>query len=313
MAASRGRVPAGVGGELDTEDQAALDQMRAADTAPAEDAAPQPEDAPASAPGIVEPEETGQPRQPGTVPHAALHAEREEHKKTKQELDEARRNQRILEERTNLILQRINQPPQPQLPQPAPIPDINADPVGHIVGTLQAQGATMQQITAALQQQAQMAQHQQAVVQLQNQAVAAESEFATRTPDYGAAIAHLRNFRTQQLAELGYNPVERQNMIQAEALGIAGRAMQMGKNPGEVLYALATQSGYRTTPADTPATAGGTERMSQIAAGQQQARGLGGARGGGAAPLTVETVLKMSDAEFDKIMKTPQGQALLGV
>jgi len=52
--------------------------------------------------------------------------------------------------------------------------------------------------------------------------------------------------------------------------------------------------------------------LAQVAAGQQQARGLSGARGSGPAPMTAQRLLEMSDAEFTKSLETEEGRALMG-
>jgi len=54
------------------------------------------------------------------------------------------------------------------------------------------------------------------------------------------------------------------------------------------------------------------QRLQNIAAGQQQARSLGAARGSGPAPLTAQRLLEMSEKDFAKILETVVPDYLVG-
>lgn len=250
--------------ELSAEEQALMDQMRADDAQSgseaqvAQEPVQQPPEVPAQPAAPATPEQPAAPRQ-DMVPHQALHAEREEHKRTRSELAAERERIRTLEERTNLLLQRFNQSPQPAQPQPQPgtaeapkpppIPDLDKDPVGHIIGRqldfdrrLQEQGQNWQQQQAAYQQQLQA---QQTLTALTQHAQALESQFSLEHPDYPAAVAHLMRVRHQELERVGFrNPAERQQILQQEGLGVAARMYQIGGNPAEAIYELARMRGY---------------------------------------------------------------------
>lgn len=318
-------------GAFSPEEQAAFDAMRDADTAPAtiEPAAPDTVEpiAPAAEPAAADPQQ----QRPQMVPHAALHQEREEHKATKANLAAERQRLQTLEERTNLLLQGMGQQrqPQPAEPQQQPLPPLEQDPVGHLVGAMRQQGVTMQALQQAQQQQTMQSQMAAQIAALQNEAVAREHEFRATTPDYDAATNWLRGRREQTLEAMGYNASERANLLHQESLGIAARALQMGQNPASMIYAIAKGNGYTgaaqtasdgsdsapqaAAPPATPAAPASPERLQQIAAGQQQGRSLGQARGTGPVPLTTARLLEMSDNEFHEKMKTPEGRALLGI
>ena len=302
---------------LTADEQAQFDQMRADDMVPAP-AAAEPTEPAAEPPGdpnatAAEPA-AGDDKRPQMVPHAALHEERERRKQIEKDLAAERHRMQVLEERTNLLLQRIGQPATPAQPaQPAApaIPPIEQDPLGNIVGTIGELRQTVQQQQTALQQAQQQQQQAAALQQLQNHAMALEQNFRRETPDYDAAVAHLRTQREGELALAGFaDPGQRQMILQQEALGLVARALQSGRNPAEDIYALAKFRGYAPAAATPPAAsdaapaASAADRLRQVSAGQQQSRSLGQVRGAGPAPMTAQRLLEMDDSEFDKAFKS---------
>jgi len=308
---------------LTAEEQAQLEQMRAADSAPEETiVAPE---LPTDAPQETEATETqpeGKPAQT-MVPHAALHEERERRKTIERQLEEERKARRTLEERTNLLLQRFQpettqaaaQPAAPALPDPA------QDPFGHLSGRLQHQEAAIGALVQALNGQVQERNQFNAVQALQQRAVAAEREFKLNTADYDAAVAHLSAARTRELEAAGYtDPVERQRILSQEALGLAERAFQIGRNPAEVIYEIAKLRGYTPAAAQQNGQAAASQaetvpaeqRLARVQQGQTQTgRSLSQVRG--VAPqLTAQRLLEMPAEEFMKMINTPEGKALLG-
>lgn len=295
---------------LTSDEQALLDQMRVSDTAP-ETPAPDPSPVPAEATTDAQPEQPD--RRPQMVPHAALHEERERRKEMERRLTEEAQQRRVLEERTNLLLQRIAQPQQEAPAEPLPKPE--QDPFGYLTGTLQRQGSDIETVRQQLAVRQQQEQHAAAVAQIQQQAMALEAEFRSATPDYDAAVAHLRATRARELEIAGFaDPMQRHNLLSQEALGIAARAMQSGRNPAEMIYEIAKHRGYQRpeaqapqqTPTETPA-----ERIQRAAAAQQQGRGLSQVRGTGPAPLTANALLEMSPAKFEEFLAkaTPEQMA----
>lgn len=301
---------------LSTEEQATLDQMRADEAAETpeqpEAAAPEAE-APTEAPAAEETPPAEGERQK-TVPHAALHEERERRKETERRLAEAEQRSRTLEERTNLILQRFA-PPQQQ-DQPAPLPDREKDPVGYLEARAQRAEEAAAAALQALNQRGQQDQHAQAIAAIQRHATAAEMQFRQSNPDYDAAVAHLVSARHRQLEIAGWaNPADRQAVITQEAVGLAGRALQERRNPAEIIYGLAKEFGY-TPPQpggqQQPSTPATEERLAQISRGQQQSRSLGSVRGGAPPALTAQRLAEMPEEEFNKIYDTAAGRALRG-
>lgn len=301
---------------LTAEEQAQLDAMRATDSALQDPEAPSPAPAdPATSEPAADPAAAPQQPRQQMVPHQALHEERERRK-------EAEARARTLEERTNLLLQRIGQPqpavapPQSVAPGETPLPDLNVDPVGHIVGMLQRQQAEITRLREGETQRQQGASQANIIQQIQHHAQASEQEFRISTPDYDRAVQHLVERRSAELAAVGYSPAQRTQMIQQEAFFTAAQAVQTGRNPAAVIYEIARMRGYQNSPPAAPAPQAAAapaqqapapavdpgERLAAIAAGQQQARTLGAARGSGSAPMTAQRLIEMPDAEFSQIL-----------
>lgn len=306
---------------LSAEEQQQLDQMQADDAA----AIVQPElEAPAepntATEGDGQPAATQQRQQ--TVPHAAFHEERERRKAAEAQIADLRKQQQTLEERTNLLLQRIQPAPSALPAQPPAIPSIEENPAAHIAGLLQQHGARLDEVTRWALQQEQARQTQANIGSIQERALAMEREFLRETPDYAQAVDHLANQRRLELAAAGYtDAAEREVILRNEALQVAQRALQGNKNPAEIIYELAKVRGWKAPaaePTEPQTNANGAttpqQRIDQVRAGQQQARSLGAARGAGPAPLNAQTLLAMSDADFSKMLETSQeARDLMGV
>lgn len=318
---------AAVAGEMTADEQAQLDQMRVDDNAAPEVEQQETQSgATTDEPGNEQAgEQTEGNERQKFVPHAALHEERERRKAVEAQ---AAQDRLRAEERINMLLQRVVQAPPQQTQAPTPqvaplvIPDMDKDPVGHIVGRIAQQNQAMEQQQQVLQNVVQVLaaagqqnQQSQAVNQVQQRAMAMEREFAAATPDYVQAVAFLGEHRHRELQEAGWtDPAERQAMISQEAIGIASRAIQMGRNPAEVVYGLAKHRGFQPpAPATDTAAQNNGQRLESVARGQQQnGRSLSNARGSAPPPMTAARLLEMSDADFDKAMNTPEGREQLG-
>lgn len=289
---------------LTPEEQAQLEEQRKAapaETESVEEVVPQ-EEAPA------EPEITEEaPAEKHTVPLATLKEERERRKQLEREFAE---KERRWEERFAMVVQKFGQPEQKTETQGPTIPPLAEDPAAHIIGTMQAQGADVQQIKQALGEYHAQQQRAQAVAQIQQRAVAQEAEFRAEQQDYDAAVNFLKDFRNRQLAAAGVGDAgQRHAQILEESFQIAVHAMRNNKNVGEIIYELAKASGY--TPAQPEP--GPAERIATVARGQAQSRGLGNVRGSGPTPMSAQKLMEMSPDEFLKVMETSSdARKLLG-
>lgn len=324
-------------------EQAQFDAMRAADDIeqPAEQPAGQPAASPSPAPpaepAAAEGEQPAQP--PKMVQLAALHEERERRKQYERDLAAEREQRRVLEERTNLLLQRFNQQqPAAETAKPADppeptIPDLATDPVGHIIGNQQALARQLAAMSSATREQQEQFRREnemrQVATAVATRAQAMEEKFATEHQDYAAAVQHLTQTRHREMEIAGFrDPVQRHQMIQQEGFQLAAHMIQNGGNPAEAIYELAKMRGYApaapaqpsasTEPpapqeAQDQAPSAAQQKLETIAAGQQQARSLGQAGGSGPTPLTVQRLIALSDKEFGKMLETSaEARALLG-
>lgn len=316
--------------QMSTEDQAAMAAMQAADNAPADDGPGNAGEAVTDPPALTEAEtqavSDGTPppvpaQQPGTVPqsqHPALVEERERRKVAEQSLAEERRR---FDERLSQVLQRIGVPQQQVAQQQVEIPPLDKDPIAHFQARLAQSEQIIAQLAQGTRQQQQQSTQQQVAQAVQLTAQAQENEYRSATPDYNDAAAFLRQSRHQELTDLGFtNAAEREALIAQEALQIAGRAIQQGRNFPGIIYKLAQGRGFKAGAAATPPatdSANGAqpqqqapaaaERLQTAANGQQQARSISGARGT-AAPtgMTAQRLLEMSPEQFGEWLdKTP--------
>lgn len=320
-----------VAGEMTAEEQAQLDQMRVDDNAPIDDGGEQrpvdqgqqqaDEGTPAEGAGGEAAQQQQQRQQ--MVPHAALHEERTRRQEAEKRVAAVEERERLLQERTNLLLQqRLGQQPQPQGQQQAPqLPNFETHPAEHLVARLAQNEALMGQVVQALATQNQRTVATDQATQLRQRTNALENEFASRTPDYQQAASYLLAARHRELEAVGWaDPAERQTILTREAEGLAARAAQLARNPGEMVYELAKQRGYAApAPANeaqngtgSSATPTGEQQIRTIERGQQQARSVGQLRGNAPTPLTAQRLIEMSDAEFSRVMETPEGRELLG-
>jgi len=295
---------------LTAEEQAALDAQRNA--LEPEALAQEPTETPQEGAGTQEDQE-GAPGKP--LPPVPYERFKEANDRRKEVERQAAEDRRKWEERFNHLLERVGQPqPPPAQAETPAIPDVQADPVGHIVGTMRQLGASQEQINQEVAAQRQRAQEAQLVSYVRTQASAHEREFRRDTPDYNDAVDYLKGIYDAQLAANGItDPGQRELMVQQEAIKISAMAIQQGANIAERFYNLAKATGYRPQQAQqAEQTPDPAAQIQRIARGQEQARSLGNTRGNGPTPMTAQKLLEMSDAEFDKIKDSPQVRSLMG-
>lgn len=258
----------------------------------------------------------------------ALYASSRKERKKRQELERkiAERDAAVAAERATMQ-ERLNvltaimqgrqaepeqaQPPAPQAP-PSPEDDI-FEAFKAEVAERQRLGQETASIKAQFEQLAQRAEaerHQQAVAQT---VYRAEAEFQAKTPDYQAAINHLRNARLQQLVMGGVPEQAARERIVAEAFQLATIALQRGLDPAQFAYDYSKSYGYQppapaaqATPPTPPRNADGkfkpsaSEQIETATRAQKANTSLSAAPGsaGPSGPLDITQLTKMSDEEF---------------
>lgn len=240
-----------------------------------------------------------------TVPLAALQEERAERRRLRDEVQQMRTQQDALVQR---ILQSQQQQPQQAAPQ---IPDFNTDPVGHLRAQNDLLQRQLQEVTGYLngqnQQQQQFTQQQQAQQQLMHTLTADENRFRAQAPDYDAAAQFLQQSRAAEYRALGMtDPMQIQQALNADVAAMVNISQRNGTSVAEAAYNLAKARGYKPAQAAVAAQPGAAQqqdnaaRLASISQGQQQSASLSQSGGAAPAPMSIEKLLAMDDAEFSK-------------
>lgn len=291
--------------ELTADEQAYFD--RGGETEEVQNAAPEPvepEPQVAEADDTEEDDDDASPEQgkrPGFVPHRKLHKALEKLKAKEADLEKERIERARLEERTNMLLQRFQQQPLPvqtQTQQPEPAPN----PQDDIFGAVEHQAKTLAQLQQEAETRRKAEEEQQKVGALLQRANLSVEEFKRSTPDYSDAYQHLRRSRAEELAMLGYPADAIEKTLYNDELAIAARAVQAGKNVGEIVYNLSKQRGYARKEA-APVDNDPAEKIARTADAQARSATLSHA-GGASAPATIDAraVARMSEDDFFAFM-----------
>jgi hypothetical protein len=278
---------------------------------PSNDLAPQ-GDLAASPEPAAQPEVTGERDEKGRfVPHQALHAEREEHKKTKSELEQIRQRQAVLDDRWNTLL-KANQPAEAQ--QPAPPPNPEEDIFAYSKWQADQLKALQEKVDGREQQEQKTQQEQQEEQQLWGEWSQSAQSYATQQTDFGDAVKFLSEARDRQLQALSIanpgfaNEQGRVQQINNELKSIVLAAKQQGMSPAEAVYKIAQGYGYAVAapqPVD-PNTLKLPDSLAKIEAAQNASRSLAASPGRDAGdPMSAEAIANMSNAEFETWYRDP--------
>lgn len=251
------------------------------------------------------------------VPHQALHAEREEHKKTKAQLEEFGRKFAVSEDRWNTLLQ-LNK--QEEKPAAAP-PDPETDIFGYVKwqkDQLDGLQKTISERDKATEEQNKQTQQEQAIWGAWENGAKA---YAAENTDFGNAAQWLSDYRMKQLEAIGIvdprmsDPAARNQQINAELRDIIISARQQNANPAELVFKLAKGYGYTGKAEQAAETidpnAALGEKIDQLGKAISQSKTMTATAGKAAAePNSAEALLNMSDAEFGVWLKTPANAKL---
>lgn len=267
---------------------------------------------PAAAP-VVDPQAAERDEKGRFVPHQALHAEREEHKKTKAELETIRQQQAVLNDRWNTILKLQEQPKQEPVAPPDPNEDIfafskwQADRLKELEEKVTSRDKQEEQARTVAEQEREVWNHWSE----------SATSYAAQQTDFGDAVKHLSDMRMKQLSGLAVvdqnfaTEQGRLNQINAELRQIVVAAKQTGQNPAQVVYELAKVYGFAPPAPADPGKVELPEKLAAIDAAQNASRTLTTPGGRSAAePMTAETIANMSAGEFDAWYKKPENQAI---
>jgi len=273
------------------------------------------------APAPVEPPVEGveQPEGPAPrdekgkfVPHQALHAEREEHKKTRAEVQELKEFKARMDERWRLIEAAAANQPQEQPTDPDPEPDPNVDIFAHNawlkreVQRIKDGNAQREQQT---EQARQAAEGEKRVWNYWNETAQAEK---AENPEFEDAVKYLSDMRTRQLKSLAsVQPMFKSDdgivkQINSELRDLIIAAAQNGISPPKVVFQMAKEWGYqgKAPPPPDPLTLPDT--LKRVEQAQSQSRTVAQAPGrAGGDEMTPEALLALPEPEFAAWMNVP--------
>lgn len=246
------------------------------------------------------------------VPHQALHAEREEHKKTRSELQDLKEFRARMEERWRLMEQNQQKEKEPEETPP--------DPNEDIFGAYQYQAKQLEKLNAKLTEREQQEQQSQQQSQ-QDQAIWSywntdAQRYTQENEDFPNAAKWLAETRDKQLQALSVadqrfaDPRARGAQIDTELKQIVAAAAQRGQSAAEYVYQIATSYGYTKQEAKEAAENAGnevSEKLERIEKAQEASKTVGQASGrSGGDEITPEAVAAMSEDEFNRWVGVPE-------
>lgn len=239
---------------------------------------------------------------PEDLQERAIQAARRREKEAREKVE---RIEKESAERYAALEKRLNE----LLNPPKAVPDFNENPAEHLKHETDQVKAQLQQLEQERRQQAQaqeQAQRQQEAMRyVATEVSKAEAEFSAKTPDYQAAIEHMRKVADNNLIVAGYDdPAERAQIIQQQSLALAVASIQKGKSPAEVAYAYARNYGW-TPKADA------SKQIAAINKANSSTQSMGNS-GKSEQPLSLKALEQMDDDDFNAaIMDDKQWSKLI--
>lgn len=231
-----------------------------------------------------------------TVPHAALHAEREEHKKTRSELQQLRAQAQQMQQELQAVMAKAHHQDSRAGPQ-AP-PDPREDFLGFTRWQVDEINRLKQEIAENRLREEETRQAEQAEQALWNEWSQCVERARTEYKDLDEALNFVARARDRQLTILAqadprfHERSFRESQMPAELRDIVVAAFQEGKDPAKTVYEMARAYGY------------GSElgaRFARLNDAQAASRTLTASTGKEAGdPMLLETVAALSEEDFAK-------------
>lgn len=216
----------------------------------------------------------------GFVPHAALHAEREERKKLQRDLEEIKA-WRAEQEKAKAA-------PDPQWVDPLEDPE----------GFKKYDDHRNRQIQERLDKRDADEKVQREFTAKMARVKVAEDKFITGAPDYPAAATYLQETRAKELAAQGFTAAQISTQISDDIHRLVDAAEAIGMNPARLAYVRAQEAGYtKAAVADEGA------KVVALAAAQAATQGLGST--GGGAPSGKITATQLAEMSTEELSKVP--------
>jgi hypothetical protein len=235
-----------------------------------------------------------------TVPHGALHAEREEHKQTKAALSQMQQNQAMLQGRLEQMAQLI-QPQEQQTEDVNTPPDPNEDPLAAMNWIIQNQVEQQQLNQKAREQQAQQQQIADAQQNIRDNVMGKLSPAMESDPTLTDARDHVKASLITEAKMQGATDQQALGYVQHIEMQNMALIHRNNLDPAEYLKQFATNRGWTPKTNNDSGEDDGSKTAEQIAAQAKAAdkhKSLSSAAGGSVA--SGEDIANMSDEEFSE-------------
>lgn len=160
-----------------------------------------------------------------------------------------------------------------QAPAAAPAPDKATDPLGRMFHELETVNRTVHTLQEQLNNQNNQNQQFNTFQQFQSNVMQLRDQFATTTPDFKDAYAHLRDSRIADLRSYGMSQQQINEALFREEVVLSENAIRQGRNPAEVVYEMSKRHGYAPKIAAAPAQSP-QSKLETIEHAQSAARNL---------------------------------------
>jgi hypothetical protein len=263
-----------------------------------------------------------QDERPRTVPHKALHAEREKRKAIEAEAQRLREFKAVMEDRfatmQRLAAAQAEQQQAPEQSDEDPEPDPNQDLFAHaawVTRQLKAERETRMKQEADVRQQQELAAAEHQVWSRWEQD---RAEYAAQNEGFTDAAKFMAGLRDRQLEAFGIEDKrQRDQMINAELRNAVISAAQNGRNSAEVIYRLAVAAGFNPESAKSAAAQvaqvapPAPDKLAQVTKAKGASISLSQVGGKSAPPeMTAEDLASMPQAEFNAWMEKDKNKAL---
>lgn len=242
------------------------------------------------------------------VPHQALHAEREEHKKTRAELNEIRERQARLDERWQILTKSQQEAEKPK----ETVPDPKEDPIAAMEWTYNQIRARQEQEAKQQQEYEQRTQQEQQVQQVVSYVEQNYNDTVRADPEVEAAYQAAFQSYAQEFQHLGYQGKALEQVLQQQLLNFqwsAAHQMNQGVPIGDFIKNIAKTRGWQAKAPETvdPGKLELNEKLDGIAKAIDASKTIGSttARAGTDA-LSAQAIADMPAHEFEAWMKVPE-------
>lgn len=227
----------------------------------------------------------------------ALHEERGKRKELARQLEQEKQARAAFEATMQERMNQLYHATQPQ--QRPPDPD---DPIALHDHELAQHRQFLQGLANKQAQEEMQARHVQAQQALVSWARGEAEEFKKQTPDFDGAYKHVVAQRTAQLRAMGLSPPEANEALIRDELWVYSHAKQTGKNPGEVIYEMAKNTGYK------PNGSSPEQKMDALQKGVEASKGL--ANGSPPSMPSPQQIADMSPSQFNEFKAKLQKKGL---